>query len=149
MEGTINMPKEVIEPVKLYSNLKPLTCAHCGKDLLEEPNLSIIVFVEDRNSGNYTDIYTCCKRECDRALEKARVGKNQSDGWKDITEFMNPVLFLKHWMAVMNNIYDGIKFTKVAYENYKDIILATAPYVMREQTEAEKERVAIDSMIPF
>lgn len=62
---------------------------------------------------------------------------------------MNPVLFLKHWMAVMNNIYDGRKITKSAYEEYKNIILSSTSYVMRQPTEGEFKDAGMDEILPF
>lgn len=48
----------------------------------------------------------------------------------------------------MNNIYDGKKFTQPVYETFKDIILATAPYVMRSQTKAEEDIIQLGRTIP-
>ena len=131
--------------VKLFDSQEPLTCAHCGKNLFEEPG--IVVFIENE-FGDYTDVYTCCKGRCDEVLQK-RIGENESDGWKDVTDFMNPLIFLKEWMAVMNNIYEGKKFEAAAYEKFKDILIAAAPYVLRQPTDGEKRSYQTDMMIPF
>ena len=66
-------------PVKLFNRQEPLTCAHCGINLFNLPNLSIAVFVEDRHSGEVTDVYTCCKGQCDKILKTTRVGTTQYD----------------------------------------------------------------------
>jgi len=138
-----------MESVKIFENQKPLICAHCGKNLFDEPGLSIIVFAKN-NADEYSDIYTCCKGECDKILRRTRIESAglSENGWKDISEYMVPYTFLKNWMALMNNTYDGEKFTQPAYETFKDIILATAPYVMRPQTKAEEKTIELQRMIP-
>ena len=126
-----------------------LKCAHCGKNLFEDIGMSIVVLVEDIKNNKITDIYTCCKGKCDDILQENRVAGNGSDGWKELSEFTNPFLFLKHIMAIMNNMHDGVEISKTAFESYKEIVLATAQYVMRDLTPSEKESVRIESMLPF
>lgn len=138
-----------MKPVKLYENQKPVICAHCGENLLEKPEMSIVVFVQDLAADRILDIYTCCKGECDHTLRKERVCKNSSDGWKELTEFTNPLLFLKHILAVMNNMHGELKINDEAFENYKQLILSMAPYVMRETKEKELESAINDAIFPF
>ncbi|QNU66723.1 hypothetical protein EHE19_018080 [Ruminiclostridium herbifermentans] len=136
-------------PAKLYSEDLILKCAHCGKNLFENIGMSIVVLVQDMQNNKISDIYTCCKGNCDDILQKHRVTGSGSDGWKELSEFTNPFLFLKHVMAIMNNMHDGIEISQTAFESYKEIVLATAQYVMRDLTTGEKESVRIDSMLPF
>lgn len=133
----------------MYENQEALVCANCGKNLFEDIEMSIVVFVRDRNTGDIVDIYTCCKGECDKILKNARARRIGVDGWKDLSDFVNPTLFLKHIMSMMNNMHEGVKIKDEAFENYKNLILSVAPYVMREPSEKEKKEAIYDNMYSF
>lgn len=137
-----------MKPVSLFNNQSVLECENCGKDLFENPSMSIVVF--DKKEDVISNIHTCCKGECDRVLKAEKRSEGYTDGgWKDITDFMNPILYLKQIMAMMNSMQSQFTLTDDAMEKYKDILLATAPYVMREPAEKEKETAISDSMYSF
>lgn len=117
-----------------------LICANCSKDLFENPELSIAVILRNKN-GDFMDVYTCCKGECDKKLLLTRRKKDYTDGWQDITDFMNPVLYLKQTMTFINKLQDGTKFTEEAFEQYKNILLQCSPYVMRNPSKTEEQKV--------
>jgi hypothetical protein len=138
-----------MKPVKLFEEHKPLTCAYCGKDLFKDPSMSIVVFISNVDTDETIDIYTCCKGECDERMKRLRRPKGFIDGWRDLSDFMNPILFLTQTMAIINNLYEGASFRKNAIESYKNILLSTAPYVMRQPTEEEERKAINASMLPF
>lgn len=129
-----------MEKANLFKD-EGLICANCSKDLFENPELSIVVFFKNKN-GDFVDVYTCCKGECDKKLLQTRRKADYTDGWKDISEFINPVLYLKQTMAFINNLQDGTKFTEEAFEKHKNILISCSPYVMRNPSKEEDETVA-------
>ena len=52
-----------MEKANLFKD-EGLICANCSKDLFEDPKSSIAVFLQNEN-GDFVEIYTCCKGECD------------------------------------------------------------------------------------
>ena len=138
-----------VKMVKLFNDQKSLRCTHCEKDLFESPGKSIIVFIEGVGTKEIIDIYPCCKGECDEVLRRNRQQDGYIDGWKDLTDYMNPVLYLKQVMAIINKMHGGTKLADNAIEEYKNILLSVAPYVMREPTDKEKKQVVDDAMYSF
>ncbi|MCX7903268.1 MAG: hypothetical protein N2486_02045 [Caloramator sp.] len=135
--------------VKLFNEPIILKCDHCGKDLFADSQMSIIVFVEDRKNKVIKDVYVCCKLECDRNLQEIKVKEGLIDGWKDLSDLTNPILFLNQIMATFNRMKNGWIFEPNAFEKLKEIYLACAQYVMREPTESEIKRASDILGLPF
>jgi hypothetical protein len=131
----------IMERNNMYSNVEELNCKHCGIDTLQDVGNSIVVIHE---TGNLVDqVFVCCKGECDDAL-------GGLPGWKDLKDFTNPYLYLKHVMAVFNNIHeDGMEFTSESLEGYKSVLLKTAPYVFRDMSDKEIDSAAMSNAFPF
>lgn len=128
---------------------EPLICDVCGKNLFDDPNMSIIVFIEDVDTKTFEDIKVCCKGQCDRIL-KSRRPKGYTDGWREVSELINPYLLIKNIMSVLNNMQSGsMKFNEEAFKKYKDIVLKCYPYVCRDLEPKEFSAVETDSMFPF
>ncbi|QTB23098.1 hypothetical protein J1907_03000 [Lysinibacillus sphaericus] len=127
----------------MFSNYEPLLCKCCGKDTLKNPQKSNVVLSEN-DEGIFDQIFVCCKGECDRKLGSLH-------GWKDLTEFMNPYLYLQHINAILNNIQRSEKtiFTEESLKSYKEILIKTAPFVFRDMTDEEKRQVEISKMFPY
>lgn len=153
------LPKNYRElsPLRLIvSRYVPLTCKHCGKDLLgtihDEPYQGVVVFAVQNNNDNegieskqvIDDVYWCCKGKCDRYLEQEYYEKKKMITlWDDISDLIIPSNYLGLIFRHMNFIRDGYRiYTDQAYENLKLFILALSQRVLREMTEKEKERVA-------
>lgn len=127
---------------------EPLMCDVCGKDLFKDPGMSIIVFIEDMDRNAINDIKFCCKGNCDRKL-KASIKKGELDGWKELSEFINPYLYLKNIMAVLNRTHEGLIIEDLAYEKYKDLILNCYPYICRNLEPNELRAAENAEMFPF
>lgn len=132
----------------IFDKETELHCAYCGKNLLENINLSMVIIATD-NSDNIVKVIPCCKKDCDHKLTRD-LPTDVSDGWEELSIFTNPYLYLKHIMAMLNNMYDGAKFlNEEAFENYKEILLAMAPYVMRDMTDGEISSAKLDDSLQF
>lgn len=133
----------------VFEKEEKVLCENCGKDLMLDPEMSMVQIVDDMTTKKITRIVPCCKGECDNLL-KLRLEENESDGWKDLSEFINPILYLKHIMSVLNNMYDGIGFAnEEAFEEYKSLVIRCYPYVTRDMTEEEIKSCEMSFMFPF
>lgn len=127
----------------MYSNYEPLFCKCCGEDTFKNPEMSIVVLNKNQN-GIFDQIFVCCKGECDRKLGNLH-------GWKDMTEFMNPLLYLQHINAVLNNIQRSGEtiFTQELLQSYKEILIKTAPFVFRDMELKEKSQAAVSNLFSY
>lgn len=137
-----------IKKSNIFDDKVELKCLHCGKNLLEDAGLSMVQIITDEND-NIVRVNPCCKGKCDKAL-LAQLPKQYNDGWKELSTFTNPYLYLKHVMSMLNNLYDGHKFAnEQAFENYKNLLISTAPYVMRNMNSGEEESARFDNACPL
>lgn len=118
----------------------------CETDILKgnDKGPGIIVIIEDKE-GNYIDVVPCCKGYCDNVVTNS-LPKGCIEGWRDITDFTNPLTFMKNNFAFMNNVKED-KFSDKAYETYKDVLLMGYQYVLREPTNIERKQLDMDEMM--
>lgn len=129
-----------MERNNMFTNYDPLECKNCGVDVLNNISQSIVVI--DEQDNKVKDVYACCKGKCDDEL-------GRPSGWKELKDFTNPYLYLKHIMAILNNVYEGMEFTEEGLEGYKQVLLRTAPYVFRNLNDDEIDRAITSNMLPF
>ena len=139
-------------PAELFSNLEPLVCERCGKNLLDVDAHGIYCLlkedlgedesglpIENKVSAN---MYFSCKGECDEVLKARYREENLWDnGWYDIDDLCIPTLWISRLMAFMNGIYYDQDLGPEAFRKTKQMFLRTYPHVARHLTSAEKERV--------
>lgn len=141
-------------PVVIFSGAAELACMNCGKDLLLPGNLGVVILWLRRANEScttvkhYERIYWCCKGYCDQVLESEFGVPGLINGWKDIGDLMNPTGYVQWVMATLNTMRVGATYTDGAFDNLKKIYLNIFPYVARQLTEEEKERVAQLSTLP-
>ncbi len=151
--------RENPRPAKIFSDAPRLLCEYCGRDLtpekgvkgLRDKNSGIVVMWETNLEGRTTKtehIYWCCKGECDLVL-KSKYHKNGFiDGWEDIPDLTIPLLYLKFVMAIINGFHRGDEYSEHALDKLKELVVALFPYVARDATSEERERVDRLSWIP-
>jgi hypothetical protein len=141
-------------PAKVFSQEPELRCEYCGKDLLKPKSHGIIVFWDKRREDyenekeQIEDIYWCCKGHCDSVLSVSRRERQLEDSWEDIPDVMIPVVFARWIFTPMNRIYSGTKYSEQAFAKLKEFISNIYPFVAREATSSEKERVKSLMQIP-
>lgn len=125
-----------------------LSCINCGTNLLENPRMAMVQIINGIN-GDITKVQPCCKGDCDKILLR-ELSQGEKDGWKELTEFLNPHLYLKHIIAMFNNMYAGVSFSnEQALENYKNLLINCYPYVSRNMNRSEDESAKLDYQINF
>ena len=138
------------KPAKIFSDDSSIHCEYCNEDLL---NTKTGIFVtmrkptnwesEEHKTNPYEKAYFSCKGECDYIL-KSRYMQNGIliDEWSDITDFLSPTTYIKKQMAWMNSFQkEKEEMTDEVFDKLKKLFLNTYPYISREQTTEEKEKV--------
>jgi hypothetical protein len=132
----------------LFGKYMPLPCCICAKDLLLEsgvnPYNGNIVFAEMFNSEHpdtCTDVYTVCKVDCDRLLQKRLFKAGMAMPWKDIGDLLVPREFIDWTLMVLTEIRDAkLLLTDKALEDLRRLIKALSQKVLREMTETDIKR---------
>lgn len=133
----------------VFQKEKIIKCDYCGKNLLNDAPLSMIQIITNSTDNKILRIHTCCKGNCDRVLLK-KLKHNESDGWKDLTDFLNPHLYLKNIMAMLNNMYEEMQFENLeAFEKYKELLINCYPYVSRNLSEKELSEAKISYELDY
>lgn len=134
-------------PSKIFGEDSEITCDFCKKNLLLESEHGIYVLVKDDLgeagcSKEYKDMYCACRGNCDQKLKEKYRQKGLYDcGWEDIDEICNPTIWLMRFMAFVNGIHKKHDMSDVAFEKMKKVFINTYPYVARQLTQKEQNRV--------
>jgi len=137
-------------PADVSLKAPKLLCHHTGVDLLDPHPQGIIVLGDTLNKDGkpmIEDVYWCTKGAADRALEKRFVDRGLMTSWDDIPDIIIPLVYLKWVMTIMNQMeHGGISATAIG--KLRTFLLALFPYVAREMTSREKERLKDLFLIP-
>ena len=144
-------------PANIYDKLEPIECEICHKNLLLQSSNGIMVhYGQMREYDENGDIIPglekniikkvsfCCKGEHDKILQEkySYQLKYYYLGWKDLKDLTNPTIWISNIMAFINQLYSGDDiYTKEAFETMKKFYCASYPYVARQLTTQEKQRV--------
>ena len=93
--------------------------------------------------NHYDYAYFSCKGKCDAILKNHYIQHgNLLDQWADISDYLSPVTYIKKQMAWMNSIHiEKETLSPEAYDKLKKLFLNSYPFISREQTTEEKEKV--------
>lgn len=139
-----------VKPLHLVSDeYEPLNCKLCGKDLLmalfdgHGANINHVCKWDHEKDINYIqDVYCCCAYKCDETLDCRVIKAGLGTEWREISDLIIPMEFLRYLHATMNRIRDGHDvYTDEAYKKQKAILTALAQKVLRATTERERIRV--------
>lgn len=144
-------------PANLFSDQDTLRCINCDTDLLSE-NEGIVVIWKDlrydtpESQNHVEDFYWCCKGNCDQILQQRffgeHTGSHAIDMWEDIPDIRIPIMFVRWVLATFNELRAGVMYEDSAFENYKQFMLTLFPYVSRNMTAKEKEKIARIQLLP-
>lgn len=144
--------KEHPGAVKVFAEEPHLSCCYCNKSLLlPKPHGIVVVWfsLSTPAKPRTTEyVYWCCKGQCDRALKERYRRRGLIDVWDDIRDLMMPIAYIRWAIAIINQFHSGDRFTDEAIKSMKDFLLNLFPFVAREMTEGELERISQLSMIP-
>lgn len=129
----------------LFANYEPLECAYCGKDLLvamtKEHLRANAILVTQMATNHIVDVYAACVA-CDGILQKKYIAKGLSPySWYSLNDLLNSAIFIRSFIATLNQVRNGTHtYEDEAFSKEKVIFLKLAQKVMREMTEADRQR---------
>lgn len=133
----------------VFKDFVDVKCSVCGKALMDDPEMSMVNIIQNVETRKIVHIKPCCKGNCDKIISKV-AKKGEISGWKDLTDFLNPYLYMRHVMAVLNSMHEGCGFdNSEAFEDYKNLVLNVYPYITRNMTDDEKEAAISEVQMPF
>lgn len=142
-------------PANLFADQHSLFCRYCQKDLLNPKSGIVVVWTRTdrdengiRRGAAITEVYWCCKGECDRTLASSRRGQNEVDQWQDIPDLCIPTLYLRRYATLIDEMHGGIKVQKDALDAIRQLMIVLFPFVCRAQTTKENERVGLLFSLP-
>lgn len=147
---------EFPEPAKIFMDTPSLKCKVCDKQLLEQEDKGVITIWQqirkdyENEPQHFHHIFWTCRGRCDDILVNhiRSQTNNLMDGWEDIADVMMPTIFIKWVMSIMNEQKSGCIYSDEAFENLKHFMLQVFPFVSRQLTSKEKERIKSLSMFP-
>jgi restriction endonuclease len=144
--------KEHPKAAKIFGEEPHLSCCYCNKNLLlPKPHGIVVVWsslstVEKPRTTEH--VYWCCNGQCDRVLKEKYWRRGIVDGWEDIPDLLAPIAYIRWVIVLINQLQRGDKFAEEAIESMRDFLLNLFPFVAREMTESERERISQLSIIP-
>lgn len=132
----------------IFSNNETINCVVCNKNLLEDVKKSMVQIITDEND-NIVRVLPCCKGECDHKLQD-EIKDSEGDGFRDLSTFVNPYLYIKNVMQMIDRMFEGKGFAnQEAFDDYSDLILNCYSYITRDLTEEEKVEAKKANMLPL
>ncbi|RYG89788.1 hypothetical protein EU803_16690 [Loktanella sp. IMCC34160] len=141
-------------PAKIFADQSSLRCHVCDKELLEQDDKGIVTLWQEMKDGDYSrpdsyhHVFWTCRGHCDRVLKDRMRDERLIDGWEDISDVMMPTIYVKWTMSIMNELRSGVTYSDEAFEALKEFLLQVYPYVARDLSTNERERVKTLSGIP-
>lgn len=138
------------KPAKIFSDEPTIHCEYCNKNLLEDGSgifVTLRKFTDYEakivTKNPYEEAYFSCKGHCDTILKNKYLQKGHYlDEWVAISDYLTPTGYIKKLMAWMNGMnIDNEKIEKNAFDKLKKLFINCFPYIAREQTTEEKERI--------
>lgn len=132
-------------PVQIFSDTPQLNCEYCDKNLLDDNNHgNFIVFYDQENHAEELSCIKYACKEHDRFVtERAREQNLRDAGWDDVDDLLIPTIWIKKLMAFINELYTSRdKVSEKYFNDFKKMFLSTFPYIVREMSQEELERVS-------
>lgn len=137
-----------MEKSNVFSNNESIKCVICGKNLMDDIKMSMVQIITDEND-KITRVLPCCKGKCDHILQ-GEIKDYEGDGFRDLSTFVNPYLYIKNIMQIMERMFEGKGFeNQEAFDTYSDLILNCYQYISRNLSEEEKEFAKKTNLLPL
>ena len=139
---------------KIFSDTSGLKCAYCGDDITEGQK-GIVVSWERYKTVDKTgprrdvkSLYCCCKGNCDHQLKQKYATTDYIDKWEDIHDLRIPTVYIRWIMGTMNQLNGDCTYSPEAFNAEKEMLLELFPYVARNLTMQELDRLEVLGDIP-
>ncbi len=140
---------------QIFSDTSGLRCAYCDEDVTEGTK-GIVVSWEKYKEDDGTrplkrhikSFYWCCRGECDRKLKPRFSAPGYIDKWEDIKDLRIPTMYIRWVMGKLNQLNGDYTYSPEAFDAEKKMLLELFPYVARNLTMSELERLKLLGAIP-
>lgn len=139
---------------QIFSDISGLKCANCGEDITEGTKGIVVSWERFRDTGesehkrHIKSFYWCCRGACDRQLKPRFSAPGYIDKWEDIHDIRIPTMYIRWVMALLNQLHGDYIHSSEALEAQKKMLLELFPYVARNLTVSELERIQALGAIP-
>ncbi|MEJ8310112.1 restriction endonuclease [Agrobacterium larrymoorei] len=134
----------------LLGRYEPLHCEMCGKDLLKASvkgeTLGNIIFAtarkkdEDDERPPVSSVHFVCKGECDETLEDRLHKRGIYTGWDDISDYCNPLIFLRRLTGYTNQMRNKPNsYTEAAHEKMITFYVTLSQRTLRQTNEEDRK----------
>lgn len=139
---------------QIFADTSGLKCAQCGDDITEGKKGIVVSwerykdFDQPADKRDLKSLYWCCKGDCDRQLKHKYATPGYIDKWEDIHDLRIPTVYIRWVMATMNQLNGGCSYSSEAFDAEKEMLLELFPYVARNLTMDELDRMKSLGAIP-
>lgn len=144
----------VRKPATILADSPKLLCDVTGTNLLDPEPQGIIALgrvwppAEDKPHTHYEDVYWCLKGRADQTMNARFEAQGLMTEWEDIPDLLIPTKYLQWCVASMNQLRSGVTYSDRAYKKLITFLITIFPYVARDLTPEERERISFLRMIP-
>ena len=133
----------------LLGTYQPLRCDVCDADLLkgsvDGSAIGNVVFARKKiefgaDCSRTESVHFVCKGECDKQLEEKLWRRGYVTGWEDISDYCNPIVFLRRLTGYTNQMRNTPdSFVEEAHDRYMQFFLAVSQRTLRQTNEDDRE----------
>lgn len=133
----------------LVGRYEPLPCDVCGRDLLRasvvERDGGVILFGYPRDASSTEPVERvefACRGECDRRMEARLAQQGMFAGWDDISDYCNPLIFIRRLTGHMSGVRSGRNtYSDAAHEKLIKFYLALSQRTLRQTTDEDLKQL--------
>ena len=121
-----------------------LTCACCGKNIFEDdPRHAEVITHYTRSQKGYgrriERIYVCHRGDCEKKISSEAEKDMTLLTMRTLEAYMVPQLRVVHELRLAHQFHLGAEYSDEAIRDLANLLIATAPYVMRRPRKCDTE----------
>ncbi|MGO4405192.1 hypothetical protein AB4Z10_13140 [Bosea sp. RAF48] len=134
----------VLRPIHpLIGHYVPLECEVCKRDLLKtsmtRPRQGAILFAQHEDVVR--SVHFVCKGECDQRTTRRLNQQKLVEGWDDIDDYFNPLIFFRRVTGYLNEMRKNPqRYSDAAHEKMIELYLAASQRTLRQMSEEDREQ---------
>lgn len=137
-----------MEKSNVFSNEEVIRCEICGKNLMDNVDMSMVQIITDEED-KIVRVIPCCKGKCDKILQ-SKIKDSEGNGFRDLITFVNPYLYINNLIEIMDRMFEGRGFqNQEAFNSYSSLILNCYKYVSRDLSKEEIELSENINLLPI
>lgn len=134
----------------LLGTYQPLPCDICGKDLLkatltkEDSGMIVLgtTFEENRDTHLVETVAFVCKGQCGTKMEMDNIRRGLTESWDDISDFCNPLIFIRRVTGYIAEIRSGSsEYSQAAHDRIIEFYIAISQRTLRQTNEEDRQKL--------